>query len=203
MEKVKEIMEKLEEVMHSQFDKGIENVDTHEMGQVVDIYKDLSEAKYYCALVEAMEKAEYGMDYDYNGPKGYSTKYPDEFYRERDMEYPGKMYYTSSGSGRSGRGMSGSGGRSGGTNSSSRGGSGNGSSGGYNGGGYNGSGSEGMRRNYMESKEIHGRNSDEMENLEMYLNSMDSDMTELYPDMTMAEKQMTRNKLNAMLAKVK
>lgn len=177
MGKISEIMEKIEELMYSQFEEGAENVDTHEMGQVADIYKDLSMAKYYCALVEAMAESEYGVDYDYDGPKGFSTKYPDEFYRERDMDYPKKMYYTSKGanSAKIGKEMAAM---------------------------ENGN-SERMRRTYMESKEMHGRNSDEMENLEMFLNSMDSDVTELYPEMTPAEKQMTRNKLNAMLAKVK
>lgn len=169
MEKINEMMEKIEDLMYSQFEEGAEAVDTHEMGQVADIYKDLSMAKYYCALVEAMEDAEYGVDYDENGLKGYSTKYPDEFYRERDMDYPKKMYYTEKGVKAAKKAET----------------------------------SENMRRTYMESKEMHGRNSDEMENLEMFLNSMDSEMTELYGEMTPAEKQMTRNKLNAMLAKVK
>lgn len=65
MKPLKEICEKLESTIKSQFDCGIENIDTEEMGQVVDMVKDIYEAKekiakacYYKQIVCAMEKAE-------------------------------------------------------------------------------------------------------------------------------------------------
>ena len=35
-------------------------VDAHELGEVIDMIKDLEEAKYYCSITEAMEKASEG-----------------------------------------------------------------------------------------------------------------------------------------------
>lgn len=63
-----EMIEKLTECAKHEIDKGIETVDTKEMGEVTDIIKDLSEAMYYRTLVEAMKESEYGEDYDEYGP---------------------------------------------------------------------------------------------------------------------------------------
>ena len=61
------IIEKLAETTKVELDKGIENVDTKEMGEVADIIKDLAEAEYYAKISKAMDEAEYGEDYDYMG----------------------------------------------------------------------------------------------------------------------------------------
>lgn len=63
-----EMIEKLTECAKHEIDKGIETVDTKEMGEVTDIIKDLSEAMYYRTIVEAMKESEYGEDYDEYGP---------------------------------------------------------------------------------------------------------------------------------------
>lgn len=63
-----EMIEKLTECAKHEIDKGIETVDTKEMGEVTDIIKDLAEAMYYRTLVEAMKESEYGEDYDEYGP---------------------------------------------------------------------------------------------------------------------------------------
>lgn len=62
------MIEKLTKCAEMEFEKGVENVDTKEMGEVVDIIKDLAEAMYYRTLVVAMEDSEYGEDYDEYGP---------------------------------------------------------------------------------------------------------------------------------------
>ena len=62
------MIEKLTKCAEMEFEKGVENVDTKEMGEVVDIIKDLAEAMYYRTLVVAMEDNEYGEDYDEYGP---------------------------------------------------------------------------------------------------------------------------------------
>lgn len=61
------MIEKLSEVAKCELDKGIENVDTKEMGEVAEIIKELSEAEYYAKISKAMDEAEYGEDYDYMG----------------------------------------------------------------------------------------------------------------------------------------
>ena len=62
------MVEKLTKCAEMEFEKGIENVDTKEMGEVVDIIKDLCEAEYYAKISKAMDEAEYGEEYDEYGP---------------------------------------------------------------------------------------------------------------------------------------
>lgn len=60
---------------------GLQNMNTHELGEAVDMVKDTveidmlrSKKRYYDTLVEAMNENEYGMDYDEYGPiMGYPT----------------------------------------------------------------------------------------------------------------------------------
>lgn len=51
------MIEKLSECAKSEMESGIENVDTCEMGKVVDMMKDLSEAMYYRTLTKAMDES--------------------------------------------------------------------------------------------------------------------------------------------------
>lgn len=52
-----EMIEKLASCANSEFEKGIECVDTEEMGAVTDMLKDLCEADYYSHIVKAMKEA--------------------------------------------------------------------------------------------------------------------------------------------------
>lgn len=102
--------DKLVKCLDSYFDQGIHEADTNEVMAVADIIKDLCEAKekcvksmYYMELLKAMEKSEYGEDYDEDGPirRGYrgrsatTGRYVHRPYTEamRDMDMPNKMYY--------------------------------------------------------------------------------------------------------------
>ena len=51
------MIEKLSECAKSEMESGIENVDTCEMGKVVDMMKDLSEAMYYRTLTKTMDES--------------------------------------------------------------------------------------------------------------------------------------------------
>ena len=51
------MIEKLSECAKSEMESGIENVDTCEMGKVVDMMKDLSEAMYYRTLTKEMDES--------------------------------------------------------------------------------------------------------------------------------------------------
>ena len=62
---IKKICEKVMDIVSTEFEKGAENVDTNEMGEAIDILKDLYEAKekivkacYYKYILAAMEKEE-------------------------------------------------------------------------------------------------------------------------------------------------
>lgn len=75
MEPIKKMCEPLEDAVKHELSKGIENIDAAELGAVIDMIKDLYEAKekmvkacYYKQIMEAMEESEYGEDYDEEGP---------------------------------------------------------------------------------------------------------------------------------------
>lgn len=97
------MIERLSEVAKCEIDKGIECVDTKEMGEVAEIIKELAEAEYYAKISKAMDESEYGKDYDYMGAydherKGYIGQPRDSMGRymsrrgRRGYEEP--MYYT-------------------------------------------------------------------------------------------------------------
>lgn len=58
IKRMHEMIECLSECAKHEFSKGVENVDTCEMGKVTDMLKDLSEAMYYRTLTKAMEESE-------------------------------------------------------------------------------------------------------------------------------------------------
>lgn len=58
VKRMHEMIEKLSECAKTQFEKGIDHVDTCEMGKVIDMMKDLSEAMYYRTLTKAMEDSD-------------------------------------------------------------------------------------------------------------------------------------------------
>ena len=64
---IHDMVEKLSECAKCEMDKGIEQIDTKEMGEVSEIIKELCEAEYYAKISKAMDEAEYGEDYDYMG----------------------------------------------------------------------------------------------------------------------------------------
>lgn len=97
MDRLKQMKNSLISCVQSQINGNLSEVDTEELGDAIDMIKDLEEAIYYCTITEAME----------------GNKKEDEMYREseymRDMDKPyGRMYY---GKGRNPGGMKPNGGR--------------------------------------------------------------------------------------------
>lgn len=72
MERLKHMEEVLMGCVQAQL-SHLDTVDTEELGQAIDMIKDLEQAKYYCSIVKAMEEAEE------DEPKEMS-------HRHRDME---------------------------------------------------------------------------------------------------------------------
>lgn len=75
---IKKMCEQLSDSIKAEFDKGIDQIDTEEMKEAIDMMKDLYESKklmieacYYKQIMEAMEESEYGEDYDWEGRMGY------------------------------------------------------------------------------------------------------------------------------------
>lgn len=170
------MIEKLSECAKVEMDKGIENIDAKEMGEVAEIIKELAEAEYYAKISKAMDEAEYGEDYDYMGAydehdrKGYRGQPRSESGRfmsrgdgrrsnrgrggRRGYESPMMMYDEDWEEMERMRDMDRPMGRmyyGGGSSGASGGSSGGQSSGGMS-GGQSGSGSQGASRGYSESR---------------------------------------------------
>ena len=151
----------------------LETVDTKELGEAIDMIKDLSEAIYYCTITEAMnakEEPHYeeerkgrmyygGREGSYQSspvtrPSGYGTG----GYMERDMPIMRDR--------REGR-------------------------------------SPVNRKMYMESKEMHKDKSVQMHELEKYIQELTNDLMEMIEDATPEEKQVLSNKVATLATKIK
>ena len=171
----------------------ISKVDAHELGEVVDMIKDLAEAIYYCTITESMEKSsedkgETNINY-YTTPTTYNRMmYTDPY---RDMEKDGGyMYYTTGG-----RGQSSGGGNRGGVNYYTE---------------MPGDmwrdpreGRSPMRRRmYMEGKEMHNDPNSQLRELEAYLQELSTDITEMIKDASPEERATLHQKMTTLASKI-
>ena len=207
IERMHKMIECLTEKALCELEKGTENVDTCEMGQVVDMIKDLNEAEYKAVIVKAMKKAdeeeeeyekillrelkeEYGEDtgrryYDHYryasgrfAPKGHGTY---RGYSEPNYRMTPEMY----------RDMDRD------THSRMY----------YTETGMNESGYDRAKRNYTETKEMHRGNTPEdkkakMQELEKYAKSLTEDVVEMVSDMSDEEKNLLRTKMQILMQKI-
>ena len=213
------MMEKLTKCAEMELEKGVENVDTKEMGEVVDIIKDLAEAEYYAKISKAMDESEYGEDYDYMGAyddmrKGYRGQPRDS--RGRYMSrrggrrgYEEPMYYMpldvyKDYSPEELRDMDRhTMGRMYYTDNANGGSMATRMQGGMNGGRDNREGRSGMsRRGYMEAKEMGKDKGEKMKELENYMKELSSDVTEMISDASPEEKSMLKSKMQTLLQKI-
>ena len=220
------MIEKLSEVAKCELDKGIENIDTKEMGEVAEIIKELSEAEYYAKISKAMDESEYGEDYDYKGAydeherKGYRGQRRDSRGRymsnrgRRGYEAPMMMYDEDwdemermrdmdrpiGRMGYSGSGsMGGSQGQSGSGSLSMGGGQSNGGSM-SNARGYSESRYDRAKRGYEETKSIHKDNS--AESKQMKMKSLEDYMKSLAEDVTEMVNDMSQEEKSLMKQKM-
>lgn len=203
-----EMLKSMKETLMAQAQGQMGNlaaVDAKELGEVVDMIKDLAEAEYYCSITKAMEEKEKEPKiHYYYDPMIHDTHYG------RDMDkYSGRMYYTEPfedwGDGRSwirsytpGMSNSNSGserGMSGGRNYSER--------------EYpmtfrdSREGRSPMsRRMYMESKEMHKDKNTQMMELEKYMQELSKDITEMIQDASPEEKQLLQKKISTLATKI-
>ena len=216
---IHETIEKIADCAKTEVCKGVENLDTKEMEEVAEILEALCRAEYYATITKAMGEAEYGKEYDMDGPmeerryyrgrardsmgrfksrRGYDEMmdyhemYPMEHYRDMDREY-GRMYYSGSGS-HDGNSMSGSMGSGTRMNDSGM--------------RDHREGRSGMsRRSYMETKEMHPGNTAEEKQvktreLEKYMSELSSDLTEMIAGASAEEKSMLKSKMQTLLSKI-
>ena len=164
----------------------LNEVDTEELGEAIDMIKDLEEAIYYCTVTEAM-----------NNPKrehSWEMKKSDHHQKPEDdrMYYSGyPMYYADSGHVNSGNGSSN-------TNSS-------------NGRNYyddpmgrdEREGRSPMsRRMYMEAKHTGKDKVAQLRELEKYMQELSQDITEMIADASPEEKQYLEKKITALASKI-
>ena len=233
MEQLKAMKEALMGCAQGQIYGNLEQVDAKELGEVIDMIKDLAETEYYCSIVKAMEEGEekerggrYAAMYSprssmYHDP----YRMPAELYdpRMRDMYRDMPMYAQGGGSGGSSGGSGGGNSSSGGSSSYARNGS-----GGNNG---RGGGSRGYSEGWVPYEEMmpypmyaprdprEGRSGErrkmymegkgtkdknkQMQELETYMQELSSDITEMIQDSTPEEKQMLQKKIITLANKIK
>lgn len=183
MERLKQMKECLISQVQSQM-ANLQYVDAKELGEVVDMIKDLEEAMYYCTITKAMgEKEEEKTHY-------YDERYPYPYYPPEPI-----MYYSEGSGARNGQsstdGSYARGGRS-----------------------YSErewpmemrderEGRSPIRRKmYMESKEMHKDKETQMKELEKYLQELSADITEMIQDASPEEKQILQKKIAVLATKV-
>lgn len=92
------LYDKLLDAAHNEISAGIEKADTQEMGEVIDMIKDLAEAKkdcykacYYKTVIEAMESGESRYGYHERIMPLYDESYYPDGYSDREIAKRWKM----------------------------------------------------------------------------------------------------------------
>ena len=221
IKRMHDMIEKLSECAKSEFDKGIENVNTDEMGKVTDMLKDLAEAMYYRTLTNIMEESDvedalemldrrFYDDYRYKTTGRYAPKGRGTYVGRRGYEEPPYMHMMNREDLQDWDSMSerermrdldrASRGRMYYTETEPM----------HKDGGMRDSreGKAGMmRKGYMETKEMHKGTTPQdkeanMHSLESYLKELSEDLTELLPYMIPEERQMAKTRITTLAAKM-
>ena len=198
MYQLKQMKEKLINAIETQINGNLEYANTEELGEAVDMVKDLSEAIYYCTITEAMEDksqrssgSHYPSTHYYSEPAMPRGGYMDDYYPPKHGEYP-IMYAGGPGNG------NGSGTRYYGDTSTR----------------YmmynhdypmlpSGEDRSSMsRRRYMDAK-MHNDKNTQMKELEMYTQELANDLTDMIKDASPEEKQLLQQKISLLASKIK
>lgn len=178
MERLKNMKETLMNCVQNQMGGNLQGVDSKELGEAVDMIKDLSEAIYYCSITDAMEERQKEEKYSHYNERMY---YPPVYYNDdrRRMYYDGRRggdyypthiddhsYPTEIRDYREGR-------------------------------------SPITRRNYMESKELHHDKAKQMKELEKYMSELTQDILEMISDASPEEKMILSQKMTTLAEKIK
>ena len=89
MDKLRKMQDCLIDVVEGQIHGNLDKVDTKELGEAIDMIKDLSEAMYYCAITKAMEGEEEEEYESRHGVMYYSPK-------RKMMEHEPMVHYPES-----------------------------------------------------------------------------------------------------------
>lgn len=207
MERLKSVKETLMNALQSQMG-NLQTVDTKELGEVVDMVKDLEEAIYYCTITKAMGEKEEGKQQKEIERHYYTERpyYPPMDYTYRNMYYGGdggrggEMYYNGGGSSGGNSGMSsGNGGGSRNMYYTE-----NGMSDGQ---GMTRDGREGRsggsRRTYIEAKDMKKGQAMQIKELEHYIQELSNDLVEMVEGASPEEKNLLKQHLKTISEKIK
>ena len=179
---------------------NLKDVHTKELGEVIDMIKDLSEAMYYCQIYKEMEEAsEKEETRSSNNNYYYTEKYYPYMNRDMDKDTYGRMYY-----GDRGGSMDHTQWSSGSQNNQT-----DGNRDYYTERDYpiylrdEREGRSPMKRKmYMESKDTHQDSTKSMKELETYMQDLTSDMMELLEKASPEEKAIVQKKINTLANKI-
>lgn len=192
-EKITDILECIVEKTKAEVYGGIDNADANELGEAIDMIKDLSESIYYTSITDAMEESE--KERKVNNTYYYTMPYED--YNRGRMYYNGGQYSVNPGK------------TAGGSNSSRyyiprmmyderpwdmenmmmR--------------DYREGRSGQARKMYMESKQMHKDQDTQIKELETYMKELSDDITEMISTATPEEKQILQQKIATLSSKIK
>ena len=171
IEKLKSIQECLASAAEAQV-YDLENVDAQELGEVIDIIKDIEETIYYCTVTKAMKEGVENHEPEVMYYSGYRKEHPS--WKEKEVEdktwdnntiYMEKEYPHAFEDPREGK-------------------------------------SYRSRRMYMESKESKQDKTIQMRELEKYLQELAQDITEMIEDASAEERQYLSKKISSLATKV-
>lgn len=173
---------------------NLNQVDTKELGEAIDMIKDLEEAIYYCTITKAMEEGE-------KQGKGQGRSEDEMYYRERyyprDMDRSnGRMYYPEM---QYSERYYSDGNRSSSSDTSRNFSEKEMPMSVYD---YREGRSPKNRRMYMEAKETHQDKMTQMRELEKYMQELSQDIVDMIGDATTEEKQFLEKKLTALASKI-
>lgn len=182
IERLKEMKTKLMNAVETQM-SNLDCVDTKELGEAIDMIKDLEEAIYHCYIINAMEQAHkmengetvnntyyYGSNYPIRYPEKY--KYIDKskgqmYYDGGDHHEPMNQVHETV------------------TMRDPR------------------EGKSSLRRKmYMEGKEIQRSKDQQMKELEAYMQELSTDVTDMIKDASPEEKAILRQKMTTLASKI-
>lgn len=211
---LKTIQEQLIAQIQAQM-SDLKKVNTKELGEVIDMVKDIAEAEYYCEIKKQMEAEKEKEKVSSNNNYYYTERYypTSEYYRDMDRTRYGRMYYPENSNNMSSSGSN--------TSSSSSNSNGNNNTSYYSehypfqkDSSYTErdypiqlrderEGKSPMKRKmYMESKSNNMDSSKSMKELEIYMQDLTSDMMELLEKASPEEKAIVQKKINTLASKV-
>ena len=196
MKQLKNMKETLVNATQAQL-ANLSTANTAELGCAIDMIKDLSEAIYYCEIVESMKKAEERQEEEKEWQQQpmmyFREKYP--YYPKRDWDKSqNRIYYPNDGNSNSNNNDESN------SNKQSSSNDGNYQEFEYYPNPYEGKSPE-RRRTYMETRHTNDKNTN-MKELEHYVQDLASDIVEMMQDATPEEKQMLSKKLNILSTKI-